>query len=334
MNYKLNSNNIANASIAVVLLSYKHSKYIRDALDGIRLQTRVPDEVVIADDGSSDDTAALIKAYVQEYNLEGRWTLLLSNSNRGINESLQHAIEHTTSDIIIPMAGDDISLTNRCEVAESGFKDNPTINILTTDGIVIDENSKQLRNLHRTPGIVQDIKLAIIRGNPLVSAVGQCWRRRLFDQFGPLPTDVPNEDDQISFWGLLSGGIACLPVQTFKYRIHSASASAWLHNRQTSDQYFSRFVQDMEVRNRHLCYWQKCLQKSDVVDSARLVDMARNKANFYSWLSLVADSKFIPRCIYALSNRSFLSPKDIFYVIFGRIGVILWWRMRLLTGHI
>ena len=320
--------------IAIVLISYNQEKYIREALDGIQFQTRQANEVVIADDSSTDNTVKIILDYVEEFKLQDQWQLLLSKKNRGINQNLQEAIDKTKAEIIIPMAGDDISLANRCEVAECGFIDNPKIDILTTDGIVIDENSKQLRNLHRSPGIVKDIKLAIIRGNPLVSAVGQCWRRRLFDQFGPLPTDVPNEDDQISFWGLLSGGIACLPVQTFKYRIHSASASAWLHNRQTSDQYFSRFVQDMGVRNRHMCYWQKCLQKSDVVDSARLVDMARNKANFYSWLSLIADSKFIPRCIYALSNRSFLSSKDLFYVIFGRIGVILWWRMRLLTGRI
>ena len=51
--------------ISVVMTTYNGEKYIVEQLDSIRNQTRVPDEVIIYDDCSSDLTTTLIKKYNQ-----------------------------------------------------------------------------------------------------------------------------------------------------------------------------------------------------------------------------------------------------------------------------
>lgn len=317
-------------TLAVILVSYKQARFIREALDGIRLQTRVPDEVLIADDGSTDDTQDVIRAYVKEHGLEDKWTLLLSPVNRGINANLQGAIDRSRASIIVPMAGDDVSLPNRCAVAEDTFRQHPHINIVTTNGFVIDPDGHVLRPLDRKPGTVSDVSLAIRRGNPLISAVGQSWRRRLFDRFGPLPTDVPNEDDQISFWGLISGGVLCIPDRTFKYRIHDASASAWLRTRQTALQYFDRFVSDMHIRQRHMKHWARHLSNSGLADDKPLCVHALRRADVYGWLATIDKRPLFDRVIFLTKNGRFCSLRDRIYILFGRPGILVWRRCRIL----
>jgi len=319
--------------LAVVLVCYRHSRFIRAALDGIRSQTRVPDEVVIADDGSPDETASVIRAYVNEHGLTDRWTLLLSDSNRGINANLQNAVDHTRVDIIVPMAGDDVSLPNRCAEAERAFLAHPDVSIITTAGWVIDDRGETLREMARSDCVIGDVREAIRRGYPPLAPVGQSWRRTLFDRFGPLPTDVPNEDDQISFWGLLSGGIACVSTKTFQYRVHDASASAWLRTRQSGAAFFERFVHDMAIRERHMRHWQRCLEQSGLPDAAKLAAMGARKAEYFEWLQGVANRAPLDRLRYCLRQWNVTTLRDRVYALGGQKGVLGWRALRHLLGR-
>lgn len=319
--------------VAVVLVSYRHSRFIRAALDGIRTQTRTPDEVVIADDGSPDDTAELIKAYVAEHQLDDRWTLLLSERNRGINANLQGAIDSTTADIIVPMAGDDVSLPNRCAEAERAFMAHPNIDIITTAGWVIDDRGNTIREISRKDGVVGDPRTTIRRGYPPLAPVGQSWRRSLFERFGPLPTDVPNEDDQISFWGLLTGGIACVSTKTFKYRVHDASASAWLRTQQSSAEFYRRFVHDMGVRERHVRHWQRCLRLHGQADVDELVALSDRKASYYAWLQDVEQRSIAERLLFCIRYADATTLRDRIYALGGRSGVLAWRFLRHVTGR-
>lgn len=49
--------------ISVILASYNDGKYIRDAIDSVLNQTYQNFELIIIDDGSTDDTACIIESY-------------------------------------------------------------------------------------------------------------------------------------------------------------------------------------------------------------------------------------------------------------------------------
>lgn len=51
--------------ISVGMTTYNSSKYVKEQLDSIFLQTVLPDEIVISDDCSKDDTVNIIKEYVR-----------------------------------------------------------------------------------------------------------------------------------------------------------------------------------------------------------------------------------------------------------------------------
>jgi glycosyltransferase involved in cell wall biosynthesis len=319
--------------IAVVLITYNHKNYVLDALEGIRTQSRVPDEVVIADDGSSDNTTEIIASYVKQHGLQDKWNLLFSKENRGININLQNAVDNTTAEVIVPMAGDDISLPNRCAELEKAFKDNPSIHIVTPSGYVINDNGVVIREINHSLGVIDNIRLAIRRGNSLHIPVGQGWRRSIFSCFGPLPADVPNEDDQINFWGLLSGGILCLPMKTFKYRVHDKSASAWLRMGQSNHQYFERFTYDMGIRERHILHWHNCLEKVTRSDREVLQQLIVRKAQLYRQLGGIEGMPMTSRVRFMSKNMDITCLREKVYLLFGKAGVLAWRNGRRILGR-
>lgn len=266
---------------SIVLISFNQEKFIKEALDGIRNQTLMPKEVIIADDGSIDNTPSIIEEYVALYSLENDWKLLLSKENRGININLQEAIEETTSEVIIIMAGDDIAMPNKAEVSIKLFRENPLMHIVATSLDKIDDNGNVIGELIYSDKIENDIIKVIKNGMPHVFPVGQAWKRSLFQRFGKLPYDLPNEDDQLTFRGVLDGGIFCSAIKTTKYRIHSNSASSWIRNNQSGNVYFNRFKADMPVRRRNMEYWYKTVEDSDVENKELLLKLISFKIEIY-----------------------------------------------------
>ena len=85
--------------ISVVIASYNGAEFIREQLDSIRTQTLPPDEVIIADDCSSDGTFELCREYIAKNNLEG-WTLYRNPENLGVRRNFREALMRCTGDYV------------------------------------------------------------------------------------------------------------------------------------------------------------------------------------------------------------------------------------------
>lgn len=70
-------------TVSVILATYNGQKYIIEQLDSILNQTRVPDEVIIGDDKSTDDTASVVKKYLDDHRINGTWNLIVNEKNKG-----------------------------------------------------------------------------------------------------------------------------------------------------------------------------------------------------------------------------------------------------------
>lgn len=319
--------------LAIVLITYNQEEFIREALDGIRLQTRQPNEVVIADDGSPDNTAEIIKAYVKEYGLEERWRLLMSPYNRGINENLQNAIDHTTSDIILPIAGDDVALKNRVETVGRIFSENLNTFHIVTSAYIIDETGKNIGVVNHNNKIFNNPLAAIKNGLPNTSSCGLAFRREIIDIFGKLPLDIPNEDGQLLFRGIIYGGLFASSEKTIKYRIHNKSASSWLRNFLSNDAYFNRFIKDLDGWSKNMYYWSVAISKTNIKNKEVLIHLAEKKASFYIKLREIQSLRASKRIRLFFEYKSIICKREMVYILFGKCGFIFWRKIRAVIGR-
>ena len=93
--------------ISILLVTYNHEKYIRQALDGLFGQVIEGSiELIVADDASSDNTLAIIKGYEEK---DARFTFkYLDNSrNLGITKNYQRGFTACTGEYVAVLEGDD-----------------------------------------------------------------------------------------------------------------------------------------------------------------------------------------------------------------------------------
>lgn len=91
--------------ISVVMCSYNGGKYIREQLDSILSQTYPLYEIIIQDDGSTDDTCEIIEEYQAKYSII---KLIRNERNLGFNLNFLDAITKATGDFIATSDQDDI----------------------------------------------------------------------------------------------------------------------------------------------------------------------------------------------------------------------------------
>jgi GT2 family glycosyltransferase len=97
------------SSIAVVVPCYKHAAFLPEMFDSVVAQTRFPDEVIFIDDGSPDDSTAVMTALFAAHPAPAgcRYSLLANDRNIGQAASLNLAIPTATSDLIMILNADD-----------------------------------------------------------------------------------------------------------------------------------------------------------------------------------------------------------------------------------
>jgi len=127
--------------ISIIIPCYNAGKYIREAVDSIVNQTYRNLEILLIDDGSVDDTKAIISEYAQQ---DKRVVPVFNDKNIGLIRTLNIGVKKTTGDFIARMDADDISVLNRIEILYNTFVTDPDIDVvsaayyyLTVDGRVI-----------------------------------------------------------------------------------------------------------------------------------------------------------------------------------------------------
>ncbi len=118
--------------VSLVMSTYNGERFIEEQLDSIRRQTKQPDEVIIADDRSSDHTYEFVKSYIQKYELS-TWKVYQNEKNCGWEKSFMQLIQQAQGDYIFLADQDDIWMPEKIEVMTGIMEKNPQILVLTSN---------------------------------------------------------------------------------------------------------------------------------------------------------------------------------------------------------
>lgn len=221
----------------IIILAYKHERFIGDALDAIAMQTRQADEIIIVDDASPDATPDLVEAFMRAHPMLPI-RFLRNSSNLGLSASFARAVEAATGDIIISTAGDDISMPERLERCLDYMANSPATYGVITDAEIIDDNSQRIGRLDNCCGAEKPVSLNLddlrpgehfLRGRSSCGAAA-AYRAAVFREFSPLRSGLYSEDDPAAFRAMLLGGCDFLPIQLTRWRRHGNNLSYGLGN--------------------------------------------------------------------------------------------------------
>lgn len=150
--------------ISVIMGIYNCANTLPYAVDCIVAQTYSDWELIMCDDGSTDDTYSVAMKYAKIH--PEKIVVLKNNTNRGLNYTLNKCLKYSHGEYIARMDGDDLCQSNRFEKELEVFKKEPNISIVSSDMCFFDENG--------TWGIIQHPtypeKKDFVHGSPFCHA--------------------------------------------------------------------------------------------------------------------------------------------------------------------
>jgi len=127
-------------TFSVVIAAYQAAAFVADAIDSVLAQTMRPIEIIVCDDGSTDELGAALAPYVGELTL-------LRKENGGEASAKNAGARAASGDFVAILDADDVYLPERLEALAGLSVDRPDLDILTTDGLIV-SNGRYIRNCY------------------------------------------------------------------------------------------------------------------------------------------------------------------------------------------
>ena len=126
-----------NNQISVLMGIYNCADTLPQAIKSIQAQTYTNWELILCDDGSTDDTYTVAKSFSDQ---DSRIVLLRNTENKGLNITLNRCWKAATGEYIARMDGDDDCVPERFEKQISFLEKHPEFDIVSSPMILFDEN--------------------------------------------------------------------------------------------------------------------------------------------------------------------------------------------------
>ena len=126
--------------VSVVISSFNHEKFVKLTIDSIFKQSYKNIEVFVIDDGSSDNTAVILKELSLKYNF-----YFEIQENMGLVPTLNRLYSMCNGKYIMPCASDDISYPDRMAKQVLYLENNPAISVCYSNHFLINEKGEKLK---------------------------------------------------------------------------------------------------------------------------------------------------------------------------------------------
>lgn len=127
--------------VSIIICTYNGSKYLAQTIESALSQDYPSFEILIVDDGSTDNTVDIVRNYQSKSNK----IRLILQANSGLSASRSLAFSHAQGDWIAILDQDDLAYSNRIREQISVAQEYPTAKLIFCDIDYIDENGGRLK---------------------------------------------------------------------------------------------------------------------------------------------------------------------------------------------
>ncbi|GGA99443.1 glycosyltransferase family 2 protein [Mucilaginibacter rubeus] len=220
--------------VSIIVPCYNHEKYVFGALNSIADDTYPNKEIVVINDGSTDNSNNVINQWINRH--EAIVSIkYINRENKGLCATLNELLRLSKGKYILPLASDDAlygdTITKRVEILEENESTGKLV--LVSDALVIDGDNKVIlqssmaeynsgnKSKYETEeGIMEEV----IK-NPSISGATSLLNRKIFDIVGYYPEDLKAEDWYFYQRAAANKAVLFWNQPVSLYRVHSANTS-------------------------------------------------------------------------------------------------------------
>jgi glycosyltransferase involved in cell wall biosynthesis len=214
-------------TISVALCVYNGERYLEAQLESIARQSRLPDEIVVTDDVSSDRSQAIVEEFAARVKFPVRF--FRNETNLRVAKNFEKAIGLCEGEIIVTSDQDDVWYPQKLERIETEFSRSPDLGLIFSDADLIGEEGQHLGGrLWASVRFDERRRRKLARGNafatllrrPCITGATMAFRSK----FRPLILPIPSiwiHDEWIGFLISAVSTILAIPEPLIQYRKHS-----------------------------------------------------------------------------------------------------------------
>lgn len=181
--------------VSVVVPAYNVGSYIEQALVSLERQSFQQFEVLVVNDGSTDDTPERVKPFVER---DSRFQLL-HKQNGGLSSARNHGIHHARADYIALLDGDDVYHADKLANHVAQLDRDAGVGVVYSASQAIREDGHPtVMRLSGKP-ISTDPLLALLCKNFIGHGSNAVFRRCLFEEVGKFDETLRSSED-VDFW--------------------------------------------------------------------------------------------------------------------------------------
>lgn len=212
--------------ISIALCTYNGARYIEEQLRSLAAQTRLPDELVVCDDCSTDGTLAVVSSFAAH----APFPILYSRneSQLGVTKNFERAIGRCSGDVIFLCDQDDIWMPQKIETILQPFVSHPGVGLVFSDAIVTDSQLNHFdytmwRSVEFTPRrqrqVNGDEAMHVLVRRYVVTGATMAFRAGLREHVLPIPPKCFHDAWIAAVGGMLSR-IVAIQTPLILYRQH------------------------------------------------------------------------------------------------------------------
>ena len=207
-------------TFSVIVAAHQVADLVGEALDSIRRQTVAPLEVIVCDDGSTDDLEAALSPYRDEIQL-------IRKEHGGEASAKNAAAKAARGDFVVILDADDVYLPRRLEALTALARARSDLDILTTDAYLVVHGRRARRNYGpRWRFDVVDQRRAILQRN-FIFGHAAVRRERLLEHGGFDESILWTTDWDLWLRLILDGSVAGMVDEPLAhYRLRQMSLTA------------------------------------------------------------------------------------------------------------
>lgn len=205
--------------VSVVISSYNHGPYIEASILSVLQQSYARVELLVVDDGSTDDSVERIRQLQAVHGFDFR-----IQENQGLSRTLNGLVERARGELIAPFGSDDIMLPDRLERQVAYLKDKPEVGICAGNVRYMDEQGALLTRQAWYPSRRLVFEDVLLNRKPGAPAPTLLFRREALQAVGGFDPSIRLEDVYIELMITRHG--YCIDVMEdvlAHYRMHASN---------------------------------------------------------------------------------------------------------------